>query len=130
MNCQATDKKAIASLFDRWNASLATLDPDKVVANYSDDAVLLPTVSNKPRLNHRQIRDYFVEFLKQKPQGKINQRVIKIGCNTASDVGLYTFTLRDKKGKTTVVKARYSYIYDYQNGQWLIEHHHSSALPE
>jgi hypothetical protein len=23
-----------------------------------------------------------------------------------------------------------SYEYEYLNGQWLIEHHHSSALPE
>ena len=130
MTCTKTSEQEIATLFDRWNASLATLDPDKVVANYAPDAVLLPTVSNKPRTNPEEIRDYFMHFLEKKPQGKIDFRIIKIGCNSALDTGLYTFTLHDTKGKAQKVAARYSYVYEYLNGQWLIEHHHSSALPE
>ena len=130
MTCTKTSAQEIAALFDRWNASLATLDPDKVTALYAPDAVLLPTVSNKPRTNHEEIRDYFVHFLAKKPQGKIDFRIIKIGCNIASDTGLYTFTLHDKKGKAKKVSARYSFVYEYLNGQWLIEHHHSSAMPE
>ena len=100
------------------------------MALYAPDAVLLPTVSNTPRTTHEAIRDDFVHFLAKKPQGKIDFRIIKIGCNSASDTGLYTFTLHDPKGKATKVSARYSYVYEYRNGQWLIEHHHSSALPE
>ena len=104
MTCTKTNEQEIAALFDRWNASLATLDPDKVVANYAPDAVLLPTVSNKPRTNHEEIRDYFVHFLEKKPQGKIDLRIIKIDCNVASDTGLYTFTLHDTKGKAKKVR--------------------------
>ena len=72
MTCTKTSAQEIAALFDRWNASLATLDPDKMAALYAPDAVLLPTVSNKPRTNHEEIRDYFVHFLEKKPQGKID----------------------------------------------------------
>ncbi len=125
-NCQATNNPQVAALFDRWNNSLATLDPDKVVANYAVDAVLLPTVSDKPRLNRAEIREYFVKFLKAEPQGTIDTRTIKIGCNVAQDVGTYTFRFKD--GKT--VQARYTYVYEWQNGKWLIAHHHSSAMPE
>ncbi len=88
-------KEQIAGLFDRWNASLKTLNPDTVTANYSDDAVLLPAISNKPRTNHAEIRDYFVDFLKKEPQGTINSRTIKLGCNTATDMGVYTLKLKD-----------------------------------
>jgi hypothetical protein len=49
--CQSVTKEQIAALFDRWNASLQTKNPDEVVKNYAADAVLLPTVSNKPRTN-------------------------------------------------------------------------------
>lgn len=28
------------------------------------------------------------------------------------------------------VKARYSYVYTYEEGQWKIAHHHSSMMPE
>jgi uncharacterized protein (TIGR02246 family) len=130
MTCAPTSTPEIAALFDRWNAALATLDPDKVVALYAPEAVLLPTVSNKPRTNHEEIRDYFVHFLEKKPQGKIDFSVIKIGCNIASDTGLYTFTLYDKKGRAKKMAGRFSFVYEYLNGQWLIEHHHSSAMPK
>jgi len=124
--CQAVNEQQVAALFDRWNASLATLDADKVVANYASDGVLLATVSDKPRTNPAEIHDYFVKFLKSTPQGKIDSRIVKIGCNIAQDVGTYTFTL--KGGKK--VHARYTYVYEFQNGNWLIAHHHSSAMPE
>jgi uncharacterized protein (TIGR02246 family) len=124
--CAATDKAQIAALFDRWNASLATKDPDKVVANYAADAVLLPTVTNEPRTSPAEIRDYFVKFLKNSPQGTIDKRTIKLGCNLAQDVGTYTFRF----GDGSAVKARYTYVYEWNNGQWLIAHHHSSAMPE
>ena len=124
--CAKISEKEVAALFDRWNASLKTGNPDAVVANYADDAVLLPTVSNKPRTNHAEIREYFVHFLEKEPQGTIDKRIIKIGCNVAQDVGTYTFKL--KGGKT--VPARYSFVYEKENGKWLIEHHHSSAMPE
>ena len=124
--CQVTDEKTIAGLFDRWNASLKTLEPAKVTANYATDAVLLPTVSNTPRTNHAEINDYFVKFVKNQPQGTIDKRFIKIGCNVAQDVGTYTFGFKDG----SKVSARYSYVYGFRDGQWLITHHHSSAMPE
>ena len=124
--CAATDEKTIASLFDRWNASLKTLDPSRVVANYTTDAVLLATVQNQPRLTQDDRLNYFTKFLKGAPEGTINSRTIKLACNTASDVGTYTFKMKDG----SQVAARYSYIYVYQNGEWLISHHHSSAMPE
>lgn len=125
-SCSPVSTAEVAALFDRWNDSLRTLDPDKVVANYASDGVLLPTVSNKPRTTPAEIRDYFVKFLKGAPQGTIDQRIIKIGCNVAQDVGTYTFKFKD--GQT--VHARYTYVYEWQNGRWLIAHHHSSAMPE
>lgn len=128
--CVDSSEQEIAALFDRWNNSLATQDPTQVAANYSPTAVLLPTLSNTPRNTPASIEEYFVHFLNKKPQGAINERTIKLGCNQASDVGIYTFTLRDEQGETTTAVARYSYVYSYQNGQWLIDHHHSSLMPE
>lgn len=130
VTCVKTTEADIAALFDLWNAALATLNPENVSSLYAHDAVLLATVSNKPRTNHAEIEDYFVHFLEKKPQGQIDFRIISIGCNTASDTGLYTFTLHDKHGKTKKLAARYSFVYEYDDDQWLIEHHHSSMMPE
>ncbi|MBO9535973.1 SgcJ/EcaC family oxidoreductase [Herbaspirillum sp.] len=124
--CHAASEKQIASLFDRWNASLQTGDPKKVVANYAKKSVLLPTVSNKPRLTAEAKEDYFEHFLERKPVGSIDSRSIEIDCNSAIDVGLYTFKFADG----SEVKARYTFTYKWNGRQWLISSHHSSAMPE
>ena len=126
--CKATDEHEIASLFDRWNDSLQTGDADAVVAHYAERSILLPTVSNTPRLTPMEKRAYFAdEFLPKQPSGEIDERFIQIGCNSAVDAGLYTFTLK-KTGER--VSARYSYTYSWDGSKWLITSHHSSAMPE
>src|SRR5208337_4103837 len=125
--CVAASEQEIASLFDRWNSSLQTGDPHKVVANYAAKSVLLPTLSNKPRLTPEDKEDYFHHFLEGEPFGRIDWRKIEIDCNTAVDVGLYTFTFR-KTGSQ--VKARYTFTYKWNGKQWLITSHHSSPMPE
>lgn len=125
--CRETNEQEIAPLFDRWNQSLQTGDPHKVVANYAEKSVLLPTVSNTPRITPAQKEDYFHHFLENTPFGKIDSRTIEIGCNTAVDAGLYTFTFA-KTG--AVLKARYTYTYRWDGTQWLITTHHSPAMPE
>lgn len=126
VQCQKTDKKEIESLFERWNTSLKTGDAKKVSINYLEDSVLLPTVSNKVRLTQSERVDYFEHFLEKKPKGKIDSRTIRIGCNTAVDSGIYTFTFADK----SKVQARYTFVYDWNGNDWLISSHHSSAMPE
>ena len=48
--CKQATEAEIASLFDRWNTALQTGNPKAVVALYDEGSILLPTVSNKPRL--------------------------------------------------------------------------------
>ncbi|MEN9916527.1 MAG: hypothetical protein RLY40_459, partial [Pseudomonadota bacterium] len=87
MACVKTKPKEIAALFDRWNNSLKTGNPVKVNENYTDNAILLATVSNKPRVNSSERIAYFKDFLSKHPIGKIDSRkMIKIGCNKAIDI--------------------------------------------
>jgi hypothetical protein len=96
------------------------------VANYAPDSVLLPTVSNRARFTIAEKEDYFMHFLQRRPQGYIDDRMIEVDCNSATDAGLYTFRFADGSS----VKARYSFTYKKINGQWLITSHHSSGMPE
>ena len=125
--CKIVSEQEIAELFDRWNQSLQSGDSRKVVANYAEQSILLPTVSNKPRLTPEEKEDYFLHFLENGPSGKIDLRRIELGCNSAVDSGLYTFTFAGTGG---VVNARYTYTYRWDGQQWLITSHHSSAMPE
>jgi uncharacterized protein (TIGR02246 family) len=125
--CPRAGEQDIAALFDRWNAALQTGDPHRVVANYATRSILLPTVSNVPRLTPADKLAYFEHFLQKRPSGVIDLRFVDIACDTAVDAGLYTFTF----GATgQVVHARYTFTYRWEGGKWLITSHHSSAMPE
>jgi uncharacterized protein (TIGR02246 family) len=127
--CPEVTRPQIAQLFDRWNGSLQTGDPNKVTLNYARNAILLPTVSNQVRRNHKEIQDYFVTFLQKQPVGTINYRSIRLYCGVAIDSGTYTFRLTTN-GQTQEVPARYTFVYNKVGNQWLIAEHHSSAMPE
>ncbi|MEA5513066.1 SgcJ/EcaC family oxidoreductase [Nodularia sp. UHCC 0506] len=128
-NCNRATRPEIAGLFDRWNRSLQTGDPNLVTQNYARNAILLPTVSNQVRRNHEEIQDYFVKFLALQPVGKINYSSIRLYCGVAIDSGIYTFTTVNN-GQTQEVQARYTFVYNRVGNQWLIAEHHSSAMPE
>jgi uncharacterized protein (TIGR02246 family) len=124
--CVAVTEEEVAALFDRWNQSLKTGDPQKVVANYAEKSVLLPTVSSKPRFTAAEKADYFHHFLENQPEGHIDSRTIELDCNLAIDEGLYSFTFK-KTG--AIAKARYTFTYKWDGKQWLITSHHSSKAP-
>lgn len=119
--------REVQALFTGWDEALATLDPEKVADRYAPDAVLLPTVSNQVRTDRAGIVDYFTKFLENKPRGTILESHVKVlNPNAAIDTGTYRFAMAD--GST--VEARYTYVYERVDGQWLIVNHHSSAMPE
>jgi uncharacterized protein (TIGR02246 family) len=121
----------VAALFDEWNAALATGDPAVVAARYTPDAVLLPTVSDEVRDTPELITSYFTKFLAKSPVGTIDQSAVRVlDDGIAKDVGVYTFALTGDDGTVEQVQARYSFVYELVDGEWLITHHHSSAMPE
>ncbi|WP_342625658.1 DUF4440 domain-containing protein [Pseudomonas alkylphenolica] len=101
-------------------------EPQQVAALYSDDAILLPTLSSKPRLTAESRIDYFKGFLSKQPSGVLNTYHVTQGCNMVNLSGLYTFTFARTGEK---VPARYSFTYRLDAGHWLIHSHHSSLLP-
>jgi len=117
----------IKSLFDRWNRAIQSRDVADVVALYAKDSILLPTMSNKPRLTPAEKEDYFRHFQHKLPSAVVDLRHIDIGTDMAVDSGLYTFTFAETG---EVVQARYSFTYKRIGPDWLIVSHHSSLMPE
>lgn len=131
MQCAPASQATIEAQFKRFNNSWQTHDPSKVAALFSRDAVLLATVSNKPRTTPAEVRDYFDHFLVSRPVAKIDTSTTRIGCNMATRVGTWTIALTDPKThKVSDVHARYTFVYKFDGGQWRIEHLHSSLMPE
>lgn len=130
-DCPAVTPGMVEAQFDRFNAAWATQDPDAVTAMFTREPVLLATVANDSRTTPEGVRDYFVEFLKNRPVGRIETSTLEIDCMTASRVGTWTVTLTNAEtGAQTPVHARYSFIYRWEDGDWKIDHLHSSMMPQ
>ena len=123
---EATEQD-IAALFDTWNQALRSGDPEKVADLYAERSILLPTLSNTPRLTRAEKVDYFRHCLEHRPSGEIVMRQISIGADIAVDTGLYTFHYATT-GES--VRARYSFTYGWDGDGWRIVSHHSSVMPE
>lgn len=129
--CEPVTEEGVARLFDEWNEKLVNGTPTDVANMYwAKGSVLLATLEDEPLVTPEQKVAYFTDFQKKKPSGKINERLIELGCNEATDAGVYTFTLKNTEPPTQV-KARYTYTYSFNPTlkQWKITTHHSSKMP-
>ena len=124
--CTPISNAQVLELFSQWNSSLQSGEPHQVAALYSEDAILLPTLSGEPRLTTASRIDYFNSFLSKQPSGTLDTHHVTQGCNMVSLSGLYTFTFAQSGER---VPARYSFTYRLDGERWLINSHHSSLLP-
>ena len=129
VECRHIDEGAVKGFFKDWVDALPDKTTAKMMKLYGDNASLLPTVENGPYFGKAQIQPYFVTFLGKDPKVISEHEYIRIGCNIAYDIGLYTFGLNDH-GIKKIVPARFTFIYAPDAaGVWHIVHHHSSEQP-
>jgi uncharacterized protein (TIGR02246 family) len=130
---QQAERDAVESATTRWLATVTSGRPnaaEEVMKLYADDAILLGTVSEQVRDTRAEIKTYFEYFTKlQKLSVSGYRSFIRVYGDTAINSGYYTFSY-EKEGHTKVVPARYTFSYRRINGKWLIEDHHSSAIPK
>lgn len=121
-------EESIRSLFYLWNNALATGESRLVAKRYAKDAVLLAAISDEPRMDYDSIKEYYDEFLKKKPQKEIIEGRIRIGYGWAEDAGVCSIIFGAEDN--TTIRARYSFVYVWEDQKWKILHHHSSIMPE
>jgi uncharacterized protein (TIGR02246 family) len=126
--CSKPSAETVTQLFDRWNAALATGDPDAVAALYADNAVLLPALSDRPIVGRDHIRAHFAQFLALHPQAAVTTRVVDTDCATAVDSGAFVFRVTGRrKGTRMLISGRYAIRYEFRDGDWHIISHRASG---
>ena len=115
----------ITTLFDKWNEALKSKNPKEVVSLYAPDGILLPTLSNRVRHNHKEIEDYFIHFLAKGPVGSIIESNVRVFNDLAinSEYTHLLLTMDHRQKLDTFVYRQVEY-------SWKIVEHHSSLLPE
>ncbi len=116
---------SIASeLLQKWVSTVKSGDPKQVVNLYRDDGILLGTFSNKERVGHELIIEYFENLLKSSVDVQIVSENPHVFGSNAVNSGHYNFV---RNGKT--INARFSFVY-HKDDEWKIISHHSSVIPE
>ncbi len=110
-------------LLQEWVNAIKNGDPKQVTDLYHQNAILLGTFSNKERIGHELILEYFVNLLKSPVEVEIVSEHVIIGERLSVNSGLYNFVTG---GKT--INARFSFVYENHHDK--IISHHSSVMPE
>ena len=118
-----------SATIDRWSAAYTANDIDTIVKLYASDALLHGTSSPTLNAGTAAIRSYFGRLPGSGNKVTIKERrMIALGESAAVGVGFYEFvSLQD--GKPVARPARFTMVVVKRGGDWLIAHHHSSALP-
>lgn len=123
-DCAKASDAEIDALFTQWNDALVSGDATKVAALYDEDAVLLPTLSVTKADTPEQITEYFTNLIKANPVARMDFSEKESHCNLAFNVGTWVINANGAD-----VHARVTWIYEYEDGKWMIAHHHSSVDP-
>ena len=117
---------SIASeLLQKWIGVVESGDPKQVTNLYLDNGILLGTFSNKERVGHELILEYFEKLLKSPVEVEIVSEHPHVFESVAVNSGLYNFVT-----STKTINARFSFVYNKNDVGWKIILHHSSVLPE
>ena len=129
---QTSEHPCIASInFGRWSDRIRYGDPDALSHLYADEATFHPTLSDQFAQGRKEIAEYFSYFLELRPVASLVESKIKLLANKTLCLhsGIYRFDFNPSKETSHYVKDRFSFLWEYHDGDWLITHHHSSATP-
>ena len=106
-------------------------DPTKVAALYAKDALLLPTFDNKILKTAAERNAYFKNFTAYKNITVSPKTfIVQDFGDTAIASGTYRFYYLNIHDKSESVDARFTFVYENIDGQWMIVNHQSSVLPK
>lgn len=119
-----TEEDASAAV-DKWSATFSANDRNGIVELYASDALLFGTNAKVPAKGREEIYQYFAALDQGNRRNTIIDRtVFVLNENSVVVAGYYNF---DRAGEENQLRpARFTMLLVKRQGQWLIQHHHSS----
>jgi uncharacterized protein (TIGR02246 family) len=126
----AGPREEVKAAFAAWADSLKSGDADAITKLYARDAILLSTIADDPMTTPEERLAYFKAIMQlPKLSVHVNEQYLRVmHSNSAVVSGLYTFEY-EYDSKMFYVPARFTFVYEINNDQWLIVDQHSSQMP-
>lgn len=125
------ETKEVTTAFANWRQALSSGKAANIVNLYDKNAILLATLAAKPITTQEQRTEYFTKLTaKPKLAATVTEEHVRLLDEDDAVVsGLYTFSF-EEDGKKVEIPARFSFVYEKENGAWMIVEHHSSQVPQ
>jgi uncharacterized protein (TIGR02246 family) len=118
-----------SAVIDRWVVALSANDANAVAKLYTPDALLYGITSFKLAAGTEAIREYFKSAPEIGKKVTFGERHMVVLADTAvMGIGVYQFD-SVTNGVRAPRSARFTFVIVKRRDDWLIAHHHSSALP-
>lgn len=123
--------KTPQSILTAWMNAVNNGDIESLLALYDNDAVLIPTFSNKQINSPEKLREYFEKLATREELSiALHEKTLQLQ-QIKDDIlglsGIYNWRF-DVDGELLNFEARFSYIFDLSKSSPIV-HHHSSQIP-
>lgn len=117
--------------YKAWREAIASRKTENILAQYKDNATLLPTLSAKVITGQKERGEYFDGLVKKEG---LNVKPLTAKTTTYGNVavtnGTYNFSFKDA-GKEQTVNARFTFVFEKDSkGEVKIATQHSSIVPK
>ena len=118
----------LPSVVEQWAAAFSKGDLDALMSLYDEDALFWGSSSSQIRKGSSAIRQYYAQLLTGFPgiQVSLGQTNPRRYGDTGVNSGSFSMRRVAASGKVSVTSARFTMVYVWRGGKWLIVDHHSS----
>jgi len=126
----ADEREDAYASIERWSEAFNSGDVEQIVRMYTNDALVLGTLSPGMTTKSDDLRAYFKAAAAAKLQVRLGDHsAVALGEDAVVIAGFYDFSA-PAGGHPVVVPARFSFVMVKKDGIWKIAHHHSSVRPK
>jgi len=116
---------------ERWSEAFNSGDVEQIVRMYTNDALVLGTLSPDLTSKPDDLRAYFKAAAAENLKVKLGDHsAVALAEDAVAIAGFYDFSRPAADGQPVVVPARFSFVMVKKDGIWKIAHHHSSVRPK
>lgn len=120
------------AVLTKWERDFNAGDVDSIIGLYAPGATVFGTLSPALTSGAEGLKAYFAAGAKNKTQVKVigNPTATKVSDAVIVLSGIYEFSGTRADGQSFTAPARYTFVVANVDGQWRIQHQHSSPQPK
>lgn len=112
-----------------WKTAVESGNAQAIADLYDKNAIMISTFVQMPITRHGDLLAYYKKVVANPDvHVEIEETHPRQFGNMAVNTGRYTLSYT-QEGEEVSTPARFSFVYQLQNGKWIIVDHHSSRVP-